>query len=230
MLNLVGEKFGKLTVVSKSEKINGRTAWNCLCSCGETKVVRTGGLRQGTSSCGNCPTTTYEVIGKETFGYTKKQQKFVIDTEDYEKVKHYSWYTNSKGYLYAPTKDNTKIAMHRIIANANKDDVVDHIDGDPTNNRKSNLRICNHVQNGQNSRIAKDNKSGVTGVYWNNATNKWVASIRIDNKNVYLGQYIKKSDAVLARVSAEKKYYKEFRNTYNDDNIKSILGEEIDEL
>lgn len=67
-------------------------------------------------------------------------------------------------------------------------------------------------------------------MYWNNATNKWVASIRIDNKNVYLGQYIKKSDAVLARVSAEKKYYKEFRNTYNDDNIKSILGEEIDEL
>ncbi|WP_251315796.1 AP2 domain-containing protein [Flintibacter muris] len=52
-LDLTGQKYGKLTVLTPAERINGRTAWRCRCDCGQEKVVRTSHLRDGhTTSCG----------------------------------------------------------------------------------------------------------------------------------------------------------------------------------
>jgi hypothetical protein len=52
-LNLVGQKFSKLTVIEESSSINGRTAWKCQCACGIIKTVKTEHLRDGsTKSCG----------------------------------------------------------------------------------------------------------------------------------------------------------------------------------
>ena len=53
-LNLIGEKFGKLTVIQKSnKKINGGLVWICQCECGNTKEVTSKSLRSGTcKSCG----------------------------------------------------------------------------------------------------------------------------------------------------------------------------------
>ena len=53
MHNLKGQKFGKLTVICKSENINKRTAWLCKCDCGQKIIVKTGYLTNGdTKSCG----------------------------------------------------------------------------------------------------------------------------------------------------------------------------------
>lgn len=52
-INIQNKKFGNLFVVSKANNIGRFTAWNCLCDCGESVVVRTGGLTSGnTKSCG----------------------------------------------------------------------------------------------------------------------------------------------------------------------------------
>lgn len=52
-LNLIGQRFGKLTVLEKAQNVSGRTAWLCQCDCGEQKVVTTKLLRDGTTqSCG----------------------------------------------------------------------------------------------------------------------------------------------------------------------------------
>lgn len=56
-LDLVGQRFGRLVVVARAPKVDGiknRTArWICDCDCGGLSVVRTDGLRGGTSrSCG----------------------------------------------------------------------------------------------------------------------------------------------------------------------------------
>lgn len=52
-LNLLGEKYGQLTVVQEAPKINGRTAWVCKCDCGKEVTVITKSLRNGnTKSCG----------------------------------------------------------------------------------------------------------------------------------------------------------------------------------
>lgn len=52
-LNLIGQKFGSLTVIAPADNIDGRTAWRCRCDCGRECVVKTVRLRSGhADSCG----------------------------------------------------------------------------------------------------------------------------------------------------------------------------------
>jgi len=52
-LNLVGQKYNRLTVLKESKPINGRTTWECKCDCGNIKIIKTEELRSnGTKSCG----------------------------------------------------------------------------------------------------------------------------------------------------------------------------------
>lgn len=60
-LNLVGQRFGKLTVVKAIQNINNKTAWLCECDCGNTKEVLTMHLRKGdTTSCG-CARSDWQI-------------------------------------------------------------------------------------------------------------------------------------------------------------------------
>lgn len=52
-LNLVGQKFERLTVLREAPSIGGRSAWECRCDCGTVKIIKTEELRSGgTKSCG----------------------------------------------------------------------------------------------------------------------------------------------------------------------------------
>jgi hypothetical protein len=52
-INLVGQRFGKLTVISQTVSRNGRKSWYCKCDCGSDKIVSTKLLRSNqTRSCG----------------------------------------------------------------------------------------------------------------------------------------------------------------------------------
>lgn len=51
-LDLTGQVFNRLTVIKPAEKISGRLAWLCECSCGNTKIATTKALRKGV--CGSC--------------------------------------------------------------------------------------------------------------------------------------------------------------------------------
>lgn len=62
------------------------------------------------------------------------------------------------------------------------------------------------VRDYENRRASKRNKSGVTGVSWQTATEKWVASIGYKGKSIQLGRFSDKQDAIDARKEAEEKY------------------------
>lgn len=52
-IDLIGQRFGKLTVLEPAENINGKTAWLCRCDCGKERIAKTKFLRNGkTRSCG----------------------------------------------------------------------------------------------------------------------------------------------------------------------------------
>lgn len=130
----------------------------------------------------------YEVVVEGN----KNDGSFLIDLDDYERVKQHPWYikdstnTNPRGYICA--KINKKsVKLHRFIMNVtDRKDVVDHIDKDPWNNRKSNLRIVNSSTNNLNVSFSKNNTSGRTGVKYitpkNGRSPKWVAQVNIDGK------------------------------------------------
>jgi hypothetical protein len=86
----------------------------------------------------------------------------------------------------------------------------DHIDRDPFNNRKNNLRKTTRVENNRNRSIAKNNTVGITGIYWNKRNNNWRSSITVNRERIELGSYKNKEDAIIARLRAEVKYFGEF--------------------
>ena len=86
--------------------------------------------------------------------------------------------------------------------------VPDHLDRNPSNNRKNNLGVKSRRDNSLNSGLQTNNKSGIIGVSWSKTENKWRASINISNgKQRIIGRYDFKIDAIIARLKAEKEYY-----------------------
>lgn len=141
--------------------------------------------------------------------------KTLIDLEDVEKVKHIKWHrTDLQRSTYYCSSSNCKIKkLHRLIMEVSDPNiVVDHINHNGLDNRKSNLRICTNQQNICNCNIPKNNKSGHKGVYWAKDKHKWTAQITINNKTKYLGRYDNIEDAIEARKKAAKEYYGEFAN------------------
>ena len=86
--------------------------------------------------------------------------------------------------------------------------VVDHINHNKLDNRKENLRICEHQENTYNKGLCSTNTSGVTGVTWDKLRNKWIAHIKGKN----LGRFNTKEEAIKVRKQAEIEYFGEFRN------------------
>ena len=138
----------------------------------------------------------------------------LVDDEDYDELNKHNWYLK-KNYntcyaIRTKYKTNDKIRMHRIIMNCPKDKIIDHINGDGLDNRKENLRICTMSQNLGNSKLRKDNKSGIKGVYWDKNRNKWIAQIKINYKKKCLGRFDNINEAKLAYEKASKLYHKKF--------------------
>lgn len=73
---------------------------------------------------------------------------------------------------------------------------VDHINGVRHDNRISNLRLVTRSENVKNKKIYENNKSGVSGVYYNKKLSKWQGQLRVDGKAIYLGVYSNKEDCV----------------------------------
>ena len=135
--------------------------------------------------------------------------KFIIDKDDFEKIKEISWYVNKKtknGY-YMEHKGRESISVHRLIMGAKKGEYVDHINGDTLDNRKNNLRIVTNQQNGFNSNIKANNTSGFIGVYYDKNRFKWVASIKLNYKTIHLGRFKLINEAIISRLKAELKYF-----------------------
>ena len=91
----------------------------------------------------------------------------------------------------------------------NKD--VDHKDGNTSFNKKCNLRVCSHHQNSCNHKVASNNTTGVTGVTFVKRTNKYMARIKHNQKEIFLGNFDTLEEATKVRKEAEKKYFKEYR-------------------
>ena len=128
-------------------------------------------------------------------------ERVKIDKEDVDNVKKDKWRLSSNGYIM---NQNDKL-LHRVLMGTREGYVVDHINKDKFDNRKSNLRNCSQSLNILNSKISKDNTSGIKGVDFHKASGKWRARIKYNGENKYLGIYENKEEAIKVRKEAENK-------------------------
>lgn len=138
----------------------------------------------------------------------------VVDREDYPYLSQFNWFVDRKGYALRSLPRNggqsLKVRLHRELIGAKKGEIVDHINRDKLDNRKSNLRIVTPSQSCMNQGLRKDNQCGYRGVSYRKDSGKWRAWINIDHKRTHLGSYTTADEAALAYNVAAMKYFQEY--------------------
>lgn len=142
------------------------------------------------------------------------QGKFAtVDDDQQEMLSKFKWHVNRGRYAVTNIggrKNKTRIFMHHMVLGRPLDGmVVDHINGDSTDNRKDNLRICTQAENVRNQKIRKDSPFGYKGVM-RNGKNGFMARIRSNGKVIYIATFRTAVEAAKAYNEAAIKYHGNF--------------------
>ena len=121
---------------------------------------------------------------------------------------------NYHGYVTI-TINQKHYAAHRLVyimhyGCVNSD--IDHINGIKNDNRIENLRLASKSQNNQNTKLRKNNTSGVKGVSWHKQNKKWRVCIRLNGKQKTIGCYEDIEFASLVAEEARNKYHGSYAN------------------
>ena len=106
--------------------------------------------------------------------------------------------------------DNKQIFVHRLVwlfeTGVWHDAMIDHINGDPLDNRFQNLRLSNHKLNGQNQKAhrPKNKSTQLIGSSWHKGCNRFIAFIKLDGKRKHLGYFDTAAEAHAAYLTAKR--------------------------
>lgn len=99
---------------------------------------------------------------------------------------------------YTPGNRRSPVRIHRIIMAAKPGEVVDHINGNPLDNRRNNLRVTTQAKNNQNARKRrKDCTSRFKGVCAL-PSGKWKSQIQVGGRKMSLGTFLTELEAARA--------------------------------
>lgn len=205
--DLTGQRFGMLTVLSRSEGKgnNGQVLWNCKCDCGGRVVTSTGQLKAGyRKSCGCLSRPPRKDWVGRTFGSLT-----VIAYDGKRDGKHYWKCRCTCGNEVSVCQSSLKSGHTTSCGCANKPYAARTIvDG-----------TCLEALRGavEKKTIARNNSSGVRGVYKNKKTGRWCAQITFRGKTRYLGSFDTLREAKLARERGEE-MFEDFLNAYDSVN------------
>lgn len=134
----------------------------------------------------------------------------LVDADDYEYLSQWKWQYDGRYASRVPRVNGVtqkKLYMHRAIIGENSHKDIDHLNRNKLDNRRSNLKPCTRQENTRNRDLISTNTSGVTGVTWVKRIDKWMAQIRLNGKNIFLGNYDDINSAIEARKNGELKYW-----------------------
>lgn len=157
---------------------------------------------------------TYRLLGdgKTMAGTLSGGLEFTFDAVDYHKVRDFTWYINKRNGRSSTTyvTDSKGTKLHQVLLKIPEGFEGDHIDLNPMNNCRSNLRICTHQQNQCNQAEQVNNTSGVTGVSYYPPRRKYRARIKASQYDIHLGYFESFVEAVQARNEGIKLMFGEF--------------------
>ena len=216
--DITNQKFGTLTALYPlNERKHKCIVWQCRCDCGKCiKVNSTDLLRHRRTTCGDGEHRKTVVIGERRGHLTLLRDTGLRDSKG-ERV--YEWRCdcgtifcrNLIGTLRTGTPHLCPECQKRIKA-VQAAEARDKIDRDPATGLSRTA-----LQNIQNGVPTKRNTSGVRGVYWHEAKNKWIATGRIGGKLRELGLFDSLDEAREEReLFVEKYYYVQALSTASD--------------
>lgn len=128
----------------------------------------------------------------------------LVDDADEAFVNQWTWrLTTTTGYAFRGQRIAgvyVNFRLHRVLLGLTRGDGLegDHIDGDPLNNQRSNLRVATRPLNGQNLHRTNCGSSQHRGVSWHKTKKKWGAKAKLDQRQHHLGYFTLEEDAAAA--------------------------------
>jgi HNH endonuclease len=215
LINLIGQRFNRLVVVSRVENNSACQArWSCQCDCGAEKEVSSHHLRNGhAQSCGclrkdKAPACARVVTAKrvrELFNYEPETGLLTWLVSTGNNGVRIGDVAGSRCGRYVQVQVYEQFySVHWLVwlwmTGCWPAPEVDHRDGDPLNNRWANLREATRSQNTANT--VTRGRSGVKGVYWKETRRKWEAAITVHGERHSLGLFNNLWDARVAYIIA----------------------------
>ena len=198
--DLTGRRFGKLQVLSIAQErdAHGRILWNCVCDCGNTILVPAGQLVNGyRRSCGCLSRPPLKDWVGEQFG------ELTVTAYDGKRDKKHYWKCRCSCGNETSVCQSSLMSGHTTSCGCrNMPFAAKHfVEG-----------TC--VENIRSRRVAKNNASGVRGVYKSERSGKWCAQITFQGKTRYLGSFSTLEEAAEARKKGEQ-LFDEFLARYD---------------
>lgn len=150
-----------------------------------------------------------------------QSQTAIVDLADYDNISELqtNWcalWIEHRGYYYAvQATKRSLIYLHRLIIKPKCNELVDHISDNKLDNRRSNLRVCNHQENGFNRGKPRIKCTSVFKGVSLTDDNKWNAHIKVNGKTYHFGLFDTEQEAYEVYRSEAPKYHGEF--TYKPD-------------
>ncbi len=144
------------------------------------------------------------MIGRVCIIILKDQTVAYVDAEDYKKVANRNW-------SFSGTKVSSGLGcLHNVILGRREGLIVDHIDGDVRNNRRSNLRYVTKRENAWNRSLSSKNSTGFKGVSFRKDRGTYLAAIRVTGRLIKIGTFKTPEEAAQAYDRSARKHYGEF--------------------
>jgi hypothetical protein len=146
---------------------------------------------------------------------TAGQHTFMVDSDVWERVGQWVWHVipQSPGSNKFRVRGYHKVSsfkrqyLHRVVLDLSDSRVeVDHIDGNPLNNTRANLRVLGRTQNQRNRTKNRNNTSGRKGV--TRRGKRWIAQLSIaGGVGIYIGMFDTLQEAGDAYDATAKEWY-----------------------
>lgn len=203
---MIGETFHLLTVVNGPVSDRRGRAWVCKCDCGSDRLVTESKLKSGhTKSCG-CLQRKLLAARQTKHGhyYEAEFRTWSNMKKRCSDPRYARWYGGVK--ICDRWVESYEDFLADVGARPSPKHSLDRID--PSGNYEpSNVRWVLHNVQTRNTRNHCTNKTGVRGVSWSAAKNKWRAAIYVDNKQKHVGYFTTLDAAAEARKLAEERYW-----------------------